>query len=225
VGTSDINGSVNGLAGRRFDAVLFDLDGTLVDSTASVERVWLAWADGRGIDRQRLAGHHGIPTGQILAGLLPADEVHAESVRMEAMEIADASGITLLPGAGEALSAVPRHRAAIVTSCSVRLARARIDAAGVPAPAVLVTASDVPLGKPDPAPYLLAARRLGVPPNRCLAVEDAPAGLVSARAAGCATLSVRTTHSTGDLDADAVVATLADVRFVAAPDGVRLTLR
>ena len=90
---------------------------------------------------------------------------------------------------------------------------------------MLVTASDVPLGKPDPAPYLLAARRLGVPPNRCLAVEDAPAGLVSARAAGCATLSVRTTHPTGDLDADAVVATLADVRFVAAPDGVRLTLR
>jgi mannitol-1-/sugar-/sorbitol-6-phosphatase len=215
--------SLNGLVGRRFDAVLFDLDGTLVDSTASVERAWLAWAAGRGIDRERLVGHHGIPTGQILAGLLPAGEVDAESVRLEAMEIADAVGITLLPGAGEALSAVPRHRAAIVTSCSAPLARARIEAADLAVPAVLVTAGDVALGKPDPAPYLLAAQRLGVPADRCLAVEDAPAGLISARAAGCATLSVRTTHAADDLDADAVVATLADVRFVAVPDGVRLT--
>jgi len=216
---------LDGLSGRRFDAVLFDLDGTLIDSTASVRRTWLAWAKVRGIEAHRLAGHDGVPTGQILAGLLPAAEVAGELARLEAMEIADVAGITLLPGAGEALAAVPADRAAIVTSCSAPLAAARIAAAGVPVPQVLVTASDVDLGKPDPAPYLLAAARLGVPAERCLTVEDAPAGLASARAAGCATLSVLTTSSREQLAADAVVTTLAEVRFAAGPHGVRLTLR
>lgn len=212
---------------REYAAVLFDLDGTLVDSTEVVERVWTEWAAARGIPLERLAGHHGVPTAQILAMLVPADEVAAEHRRIEAIEVAAAEGIRLLPGAAEALAAVGPARAAIVTSCSAPLAAARIAATGLAAPRLLVTASDVPVGKPDPAPYRLAAERLGLRPSDCLAVEDAPAGLSSARAAGCRTLGLTTTHPAGELVADAVVGTLADVRFVpgSAPEGTSVMVR
>jgi mannitol-1-/sugar-/sorbitol-6-phosphatase len=198
---------------REYAAVLFDLDGTLVDSTEVVERVWTAWATERGIPLSELAGHHGVPTAQILAAFVPAGQVAAELARIEAIEVAAAAGIRLLPGAAEALAAVGPDRAAIVTSCTAPLAAARIAATGLVPPRLVVTASDVPMGKPDPAPYRLAAQRLGLRPSDCLAVEDAPAGITSARAAGCRTLAVATTHPAGELAADAVVSTLADVRF------------
>jgi mannitol-1-/sugar-/sorbitol-6-phosphatase len=128
----------------------------------------------------------------------------------------------VLPGAVEALAALPAGRAAVVTSCTRLLAHARIEAAGLVAPGVVVTASDVTHGKPDPEPFVLGARRLGADPARCLVVEDAPAGLQAGRAAGAATLAVVTTHPAGDLDADVVVPSLADVRFRTGPDGVRV---
>jgi sugar-phosphatase len=210
------------LAGRTFEAVLFDLDGTLIDSTPSVDRSWATWARNRGLDRASFEVAHGVPARQILAAFLPAGDVDAALAEIEAMEVADADGIVVLPGALEALAALPPGRAAIVTSCTLPLARARIVATALPAPAVVVTADAVPVGKPDPAPYLLAARRLGVDPARCLVVEDAPAGLVAGRAAGCATLALTTTHAPGQLVADLVVGTLAEVRFGAVADGIRL---
>jgi sugar-phosphatase len=205
---------------REFAAVLFDLDGTLVDSTEVVERVWTEWAAEQGIPMERLAGHHGVPAVQILATLLPADRVAAELARIEAIEVAAADGIRLLPGAAEALAAVGPDRAAIVTSCTAPLAAARIAATGLVPPRLMVTASDVPVGKPDPAPYRLAAERLGLRASDCLAVEDAPAGITSARAAGCRTLAVATTHPAGELAADAVVGTLAEVGFGMGGTGV-----
>jgi len=210
------------LAGRRFEAVLFDMDGTLIDSTPVVVRSWVTWALERGIDPKRLEDHHGVPAAQVVRGLVPEAEVEAAIARINALELADVEGITVLPGAMEAVAALPEARRAIVTSCVAPLAAARIAASGLLAPSVVVTADDVPTGKPDPAPYLLGARRLGVDPAGCLVVEDAPSGLVSARAAGAATLAVTTTSPADQLHADAVIGTLADVRFEVDADGVRV---
>jgi mannitol-1-/sugar-/sorbitol-6-phosphatase len=210
------------LSGRRFAAVLFDMDGTLIDSTPVVVRSWVTWALERGIDPKRLEGHHGVPAAQIVRGLVPEADVESAIARINALEIADVDDITVLPGAAEAVAALPEARRAIVTSCTRPLAAARIEAAGLLAPSVVVTADDVPTGKPDPAPYLLGARRLGVDPADCLVVEDAPSGLISARTAGAATLAVTTTTPADQLDADAVVGTLADIRFAADADGVRV---
>lgn len=211
------------LAGRRFAAVLFDMDGTLIDSTPVVERSWVTWALERGIDPQRLADQHGVPAAQIIRGLVSEPEIESALARLNALELGDVEGITMLPGGAESIAAVPERRRAIVTSCTATLATARIAASGLRAPSVVVTADDVPIGKPDPAPYLLGARRLGVHPADCLVVEDAPSGLASARAAGAATLAVTTTSPADRLDADVVVGTLADVRFVADGDGVRVS--
>jgi mannitol-1-/sugar-/sorbitol-6-phosphatase len=214
---------IAGLAGRRFSAVLFDMDGTLVDSTPVVVRSWVTWALERGIAPERLEGHHGVPAAQIVRGLVPERDVEAAIARINALELADVEGITLLPGAERAVLGLPEARRAIVTSCTAALAAARIRASGLPAPSVVVTADDVRAGKPDPAPYLLGAQRLGVDPATCLVVEDAPSGLQAARAAGAATLAVTTTTPADRLVADAVVGTLADVRFEVDDDGVRLT--
>jgi sugar-phosphatase len=208
--------------GRLFDAVLFDLDGTLVDSGAAVRRSWLAWAAENSVTAEQLHGFHGMPTVQILAELVPAEQVLAAAERLEQLEVSDVDDVVLLPGAARALDDIDPARSAIVTSCTAPLAAARIAAAGVSSPAVVVTASDVEVGKPDPAPYLLAAQRLGVDPGRCLVVEDAVSGLVAARAAGMATLAVTTTYQAAALDAEVVVTDLDAVRFVASADGVQV---
>ena len=209
-----------------FEAVLFDLDGTLVDSTPAVERSWRRWAALWGMG-EGFVVRHGVPARQVLAGLVPAPDVDRAFADIERIEIEDVEGVVALPGAARALAALPPGRAAVVTSGTRPLATSRIGAAGLDAPAVVVTAEDVPVGKPDPAPYLLAARRLGLDPARCLVVEDAPAGLTAGRAAGCTTLALTTTSPAAELAAlgpDLGVATLADVRFLAGPDGVRLSL-
>ncbi len=207
-----------------YEAVLFDLDGTLVDSTAVVVRSWLRWAEEEQVDPQLLAGFHGVPSAGIVAALVPEDRRRGALSRIDALELADTDGVVALPGAARALAALPAGRAAIATSCTRGLAAARIAAAGLDAPGVVVTVDDVAAGKPAPDPYLLAARRLGVDPARCLVVEDAPSGLRSARAAGCATLAVTTTTPAHNLDADLVVATLDAVHLVASARGVVLEL-
>jgi sugar-phosphatase len=208
--------------GRVFDAVLFDLDGTLVDSGAAVVRSWVTWAAENDIAPERLHGFHGMPAAQILAELVSGERVLAAAERLEQLEVSDVDDIVLLPGAGRALAEIDSARSAIVTSCTAPLAAARIAAAGVTSPAVVVTASDVEVGKPDPAPFLLAAQRLGVDPARCLVVEDAVSGITAAKAAGMATLAVTTTYDADALDADMVVPDLDGVRFVSQPDGVQV---
>jgi sugar-phosphatase len=210
------------LIGRTFDAVLFDLDGTLLDSTPAVRRSWDRWARERGLRALPLEVPHGVPARQVLALLVPEAEIEAAFARIEAIEVEEIVGITVLPGAVEALAALPADRVAIVTSGTPPLARARIAATGLPAPPLLITPDDVLRGKPDPAPYLLAAHRLGVDPRRCLAVEDAPAGLASARAAGCTTIALTTTHPAAEVHADVVLASLADLRLVFDGDVVRV---
>ncbi len=218
------------LLDRDFAAVLFDMDGTLIDSTPSVLRSWARWAEEYAVEPARLAGMHGMPARGVIARLLP-EELWAEAeARITALEIADVAGVAILPGATEALAALSGQvpeRSAVATSCTTDLFEARIRASRLPHPRVVVTASDVTHGKPDAEPYRLAAHRLGVDPAQCLVVEDAPAGLRAGKAARCATLAVTTTTSREDLiatgDADLVVATLADVRFLVTEAGVRVT--
>jgi sugar-phosphatase len=204
--------------------VLFDMDGTLIDSTPVVERSWLRWADEFGVDLPGFGSWHGMPAAQVVPVLLP-EERWAEAIRrIEEIEVSDVEGIVMLPGTEAALAALPAGRAAIVTSCVWPLAMARIAATGLTPPDVIVTADQVTIGKPDPAPFLLAAQKLGVDPGDCLVVEDAPAGLTAAKAAGAARLAVVTTHTPDQLDADAVVCDLSAVRFsVDASGGVRIT--
>ena len=213
------------LEGRTFAAVLFDMDGTLIDSIPTVIRSWVRWAQEEGVDPHDLAGFHGVPARGVISALLPADRVDSAFERIEAIEVADTEGITVLPGTLEALAvlSVDVELCAIATSCTRPLADARLVATALPAPRVVVTASDVAQGKPHPDPFLLAAARLGVDPTDCLVVEDAPGGLEAARAAGCSTLALTTTTDPADLVADAVVGTLGDVRFSVVEGRVHVT--
>ncbi len=210
------------IVGRTFDAVLFDMDGTLVDSTPAVERSWATWGIEHGLTRSALAAGHGQPAAQLVTALLPADQVEHGLARISELELNDTHDITILPGAMELLTALPADRVAIVTSATRALAIARITAAGLPAPAAVVTFDDVTHGKPHPEPFLTGAARLGIDPARCLVVEDAPAGIAAGRAAGCATLAVTTTSTRDQLHADLVVDSLADVSIVSGPDGFSL---
>ena len=196
-----------------FDAVIFDMDGTLIDSTPAVVRAWTTWAIEHGVTAEQLAGHHGMPSAGVVRKLLPEHQHESAIDRINALEIDDVHDIVVLPGAVEALSALAAARSAIATSCTLALAKARIAAARLTPPSVLVTADQVKHGKPAPDPFLLAAERLGVAPSRCLVVEDAPAGLAAAEAAGCYRLAVITTTPEEDLVADGIVRNLGDVTF------------
>lgn len=183
------------------DAVLFDIDGTLVDSTGAVERTWRLWGEAHGIDPDEiLAVSHGRRSEDTIAMFLPQDQVADATAELEELELADLDGVTALPATRELLTALPIERWAAVTSGSRRLMRTRLEAAGLPVPEVLVTADDVTEGKPHPQGYLRAAARLGFDPARCLVVEDAPAGVRAGLASGAAVLAVATSHSRTDLE-------------------------
>lgn len=204
---------------REFDAVLFDLDGTLVDSTASVVRSWRRFAEHFDVSMEALHANHGQPARTLVSLLLPADR-HAEALaHVTDLEVTDAVGLHPIRGAAEFFASVPPQRRAIVTSGSVPIATARLAAAGYDRPAVFVTVDDVVNGKPNPEPFLLAAERLGVDPARCLVVEDAPAGIAAARAAGCAVLALTGTTAEEELTADLVVDGLDAVRLEVAESG------
>ncbi|TDC57032.1 HAD family hydrolase [Jiangella ureilytica] len=194
------------------EAILLDLDGTLVDSTDSIARCWLRWCRQFEIDPARLADAHGRTTADIVADLLPGHRVAAAMARIDELEIDDAGTVRPMPGAAELLAAIPPERRAVVTSGNAVLAAARMSAAGLPAPAVVVTADDVIRGKPHPEPYLLGAERLGFEPAQCLVVEDAPSGIAAARAAGMAVLGIASTHEARQLEADLIAGTPAQVR-------------
>lgn len=190
-------------------AILADLDGTLVDSVASSKRAWGALARRRGLDEgetHRFA--MGRPTRETIALLVPEGERDAEQARIDRDEVDDAGTVVAYPGAAELLAGPTPI--AVVTSGSTELATARLRGAGLEPPAVLVTADLVARGKPDPEPFLLGARELQVDPSRCLALEDAPSGIESARAAGVPVVAFRTSHPESELEgANEILDTLA----------------
>lgn len=174
---------------RDVGAVLLDMDGTLVDSDAAVERAWRTWAAEYGVDASAaLAIAPGRPAEQTAGALLPGadrDTMAAAAARQLALQYDDLADVTAAPGAAQLLAVLARLGLpwAVVTSADRRLAAARLSAAGI-CPPLLITAEDVRAGKPDPAGYLLAAVRLGADPCRCVVVEDSEAGIEAGRAAG-----------------------------------------
>lgn len=173
-------------------ALLFDMDGTLVDSTVVVERTWNTFAERHGLDPQRiLATSHGRRTEETVARFAPAGiDVEEETKRIVAAEVSDVDGVVATPGASALLAAIPARRWALVTSASRELAERRMGAAGLPLPDVMITADDVVHGKPAPEGYLAAAAALGTAAADTVAFEDAEAGLLAARASGAVTILV-----------------------------------
>jgi mannitol-1-/sugar-/sorbitol-6-phosphatase len=201
-------------------AMLFDMDGVLVDSIPAVERVWRNWAVEHGFDAETVVKlSHGRPSITTVRELLPQADHEAENRIIERREIADVAGVLPLPGARELLLSLPPSRWAIVTSCTRPLAEVRIRAAGLPKPSLLLTSSDVVHGKPHPEPYMTAARVLGFSPDKCIVVEDVPAGIRSGKAAGARVLALRTTASEHELEAsqpDWICDNLANIRLAMA---------
>lgn len=203
-----------------FDAVLFDLDGVLADSTASVARSWARFAAEWGAVASTAEVDHGRPARASVERVLPRELVERGMRRIEELEVSDAAQVAAVPGAPELIGALPGDRRAVVTSGSRRVATARLDAVGITPPAVLVTADDGDRGKPDPDPYLAAASRLDVHPRRCLVLEDSPAGVAAARAAGCSVVGVLGTVAGEELAVDLLVDGLDRLQVRNGPGGV-----
>jgi sugar-phosphatase len=194
-------------------AILFDLDGVLVDSTRSVERQWRAWAREQGIDEDNvMAIAHGVRSIEVIRAVAPHLDAEAEVRKLESREADDRDGVVVMPGAVHLVNAIPEGRWCVVTSGTRHLASTRLRLAGIPVPKVLVTADDVAHGKPHPEPYLRGAELLSVKPTECLVVEDAPAGIQSAHAGGMKAIAVTSTFLASALgEADALVQELAQI--------------
>jgi sugar-phosphatase len=207
-----------------FQAALFDMDGTLIDSAASGERAWRTLADRWQLarpDRALFQIVHGMPARQALRRIVPAALVEAASRELKEIEAEDTAGVAALPGAVELLLALPEVRKAIVTSSFREVTVARLAAAGIAPPRNLVTSEVVARGKPDPDPFLTAAALLGFPAEQTIAFEDTRPGIRSAKAAGCAVVAVEGLHRRSELgEADHVVGALTEVRVQTGPDGL-----
>jgi mannitol-1-/sugar-/sorbitol-6-phosphatase len=179
------------------DAVLFDMDGTIVDSRAIVERTWLGWATEHGIPVEAaLKVAHGRRTFETMQLLAPEVATPEEAARLDALEEEQQGGEAAIPGALELLSSLPRDRWAVVTSAGRALALRRIARVGLPTPALVIGADDVAAGKPNPEGYLKGVQRLGVDPRRCVVFEDTPPGAEAGRSAGARVVGLTTTYST-----------------------------
>ncbi|WP_248805021.1 HAD family hydrolase [Pseudomonas sp. MWU13-2100] len=183
--------------GQRFAAFLFDMDGTLLNSIASAERVWARWAKRHGLDVQAfLQTIHGVRSIETVRRQnLPGVDPEREAAAITQAEIDDVEGVIAIEGAKAFLSSLPPERWAIVTSAPRALAERRMAAAGLDFPALVITAEDIAHGKPAPDCYLLAAQRLGVNPQDCLVFEDAPAGISAGEAAEARVVVISATHA------------------------------
>jgi sugar-phosphatase len=178
------------------DLLLFDLDGVLIDSTPCIVRHWQEWSKIHGLDLETvMAAAHGVRTIETMRTVAPQLDVAAEAARFTAHEEADTEGVSAIAGAGALMSSLPPDAWAIVTSAGAALAQARLRQAGLPFPQVLVSADDVVRGKPDPEPYITGAHCANCPPDRCVVIEDAPAGVAAGRSAGMRVIGVGATYS------------------------------
>jgi len=212
----------------RCSALLFDLDGVLIDSTPAVARVWTRWAVEHGFDPETVVHKaHGRPSRITIRELLPNADIDREDREVERREMEDLDGVVLLPGAGQLLNSLPPARWTIATSCTRALAEVRLRAAGLPIPKTMITSSDVKIGKPDPEPYLKAAAKLGFAASDCVVVEDAASGVRAGKAAGARVIAFLTTMIRRDLEdagADWIVQNCADIAASNDGDSLRLSL-
>ena len=206
----------------RCSAILFDLDGVLIDSTRSVDRQWRAWAREQKIDEEKvMAIAHGVRTIEVIRAVASHLDAEVEVRRLESREAEDQSDVVVMPGAADLLGAIPDGRWGVVTSGTRLLATARLRLGGLPVPTILVTADDVANGKPHPEPYLKGAERMGVKPADCLVVEDAPAGIQAARAGGMKVIGITSTYAAAKLsEADFVVQKLPQIQVTLNGTGV-----
>jgi sugar-phosphatase len=207
---------------RHFAAFLFDMDGTILSSIASAERVWSAWARGHGLDVAAfLPTIHGVQSVETIRRLgLPGVDPVAEAAAITREEMDDVDDIDPIRGAAAFLASLPAHRWAIVTSAPRLLAERRLAAAGLPLPPLLISAEDVARGKPAPDCFLLAADRLGVAAEECLVFEDAAAGIAAAEAAGCAVAVITATHAHPMKTTHVTVADYLSLKVDADPAGL-----
>jgi len=202
------------MATFRCAAILFDLDGVLVDSTRSVERQWRIWAREKAIDEEKvIAVAHGVRAVEVILTVAPHLDAEAEVRELESREADDRDGVAVMPGAVELVRAIPEGRWGVVTSGTRHLASERLRLAGIPDPKILITADDVVNGKPHPEPYLKGAEQLGVNPAECVVIEDAPAGIRSAHAGGMRVIALTSTYPASALsEADVVTPKLRRIQ-------------
>jgi sugar-phosphatase len=207
-------------------AVLFDLDGVLVDSTPLVTRLWTSWASENGHDiAEVLAAAHGQRTVDTMTSLFGNEDAAKQAELFDQRELREVDGLVALPGARELLEQMPPGRWAVVTSGSKNLARSRMSVCGLPAPSVLVSAEDVSHGKPDPEGYSLACARLGAEASTAVVVEDTPAGVRAGRAAGTRVVAVGTTYPIEELgEADVCSGGLSDISLQLTDAGMVLVI-
>lgn len=209
-------------------AILFDMDGVLVDSTPAVARVWTLWARKHGLNPEEVVRKaHGRPSLDSIRELLPDGDHDAENREVERLEIEDIGDVVALPGALPLLEAIPQSHWTVVTSATRPLAEVRLRAAGLPIPRHLVTASDLPRGKPFPDAYLKGAAVLRTPPSECLVVEDAASGIRSGKAAGAHVLGLCTTSTAEELcsaGADWLADDLSAVSLASSPSKQTIAL-
>src|SRR5579862_1835395 len=198
-------------------AVLFDLDGVLVDSTGAVESLWRLWAKERGVDIEKvLSIAHGVRAVEVIRAVAPDLDPEEELRGLEKWHVADHDGIEVMPGSVDLVRSIPEGRWGVVTSGSREIVTERLRLAGVPLPKVMITADDVVNGKPHPEPYLKGAQELGVRPEDCVVIEDAPAGIAAAHAAKMKVIALASTYPASKLtEADAVVGKLAWLEVIA----------
>jgi mannitol-1-/sugar-/sorbitol-6-phosphatase len=202
-------------------ALLLDMDGTLVNSDAVVERCWRRWSELHGLDPDEVMkvvhGRQGHASMALLLPDRPMEQNHADNARMLAEETADMDGVVAVPGAGEFLASLHGLPHALVTSADVPLSAARMAAAGLALPEIRITAESVGASKPDPEGFLKGAAELGVAPADCVVFEDSGAGIAAGRAAGMRVVGIG--PRAGVHGPDVVVEDLTEVRVEAAEDG------
>jgi sugar-phosphatase len=209
-------------------ALLFDMDGVLINSTPAVARVWRRWAIEHGFNPEEVVARaHGRPSLTTVREYLPNADHEAENREVERREIEDLEGVIPLPGALDLLASLPADRWIIVTSCTRPLAEVRIRAAGLPLPKKLITSNDITHGKPHPEPYLKGAAVLGFPPAECIVLEDVPAGVRAGKAAGAKVIAFKTTVQDKVLrEAGAawILNNCADIRLLGCGQNLKLAL-
>ncbi|HXJ86152.1 MAG TPA: HAD family hydrolase [Candidatus Binatia bacterium] len=207
-------------------AILFDLDGVLINSTPAVARVWKLWAIEHGFNpAEVVARAHGRPSLTTIREYLPNADHEAENQEVERREIEDLEGVVPLPGALDLLASLPADRWTIVTSCTRPLAEVRIQAAGLPLPRKLITSNDIQHGKPHPEPYLKGAAALGFSAEECIVLEDVPAGVRAGKSAGARVLAFTTTVqpvALKEAGADWILKNCTEIRLLDHKNGLRL---